>query len=106
MKKADVTNAMLAGAFLIVAEYRSGAAEVINWRDKDTGRALSATVLRHVIEVGQHSVTVNERVPEGAKVEDIKFPAKKGDKVLLHLSSMETTKGMISVRGRIEPIEA
>lgn len=90
------------GERLIVCEFRSSKVEQINWRDKTTGRALSATVLRHVVEMGADSVVVNERTPEdfdGAKWQP---PFKKGDKVVLHFTEFRTEKGMISTRGALE----
>src|ERR1043165_9560975 len=49
----------MAGEFLALGEYRMSKAEVINWRDKTTGRAMSAPMLRHTVEFGSLSVQVS-----------------------------------------------
>jgi len=90
------------GEFIAIGEYRMSKAEEISWRDKQTGRAMSAPILRHTIEFGSLGVSVSERVPEGRKLEDIKVVGlHKGDKVAVYLTELLTQKGMVSARGRL-----
>lgn len=92
-----------AGEILAVGEYRHSKSEMINWRDKQTGRAMSAPVLRHTIEFGNNSVSVSERVPEGVKLEDIKIPWQKGQMVVLKIEEISRNLGLVSARGSLEP---
>lgn len=86
----------------IVAEYRSSKAETINWRDKTTGRAMSAVALRHVLESGGDSVVLTERTPEGFDPAKWASPFQKGQMVAVHFTEWAVTRGMISARGTIE----
>jgi len=94
------------GEFLAVGEYRHSKSEMLNWRDKQTGRAMSAPVLRHTVEFGDTSVAVSERVPEGTKLEDIKVPFVKGELVVLQLEELTRNLGLISSRGKLEKFTA
>lgn len=89
------------GEFVLVGEYRMSKAEVIAWRDKQTGVAKEAPMLRHTVEFGQVSAQVAERVPEGAKIESLSVPFTKGDKVACYLSELMTMKGQVSMRGKL-----
>lgn len=102
MNEETFMRSIRAGALMVLGEYRHSKAEVINWRDKTTQQAKSAPVLRHTVEVGDQSIAVSERVPDGIKVEDIVVPFKKGDSVVLHLEELSRNLGMVSARGRLE----
>jgi len=95
-----------AGNFLAVGEYRHGKAEMLNWRDKQTGRAMSAPILRHTVEFGETgnttSVAVSERVPDGTKLEDIKIAFVKGELVVLQFEELSRNLGLVSSRGMLE----
>ena len=93
-----------AGVLSCVGEYRMSKAEMINWRDKDSGRAMSAPVLRHTLELNGASIQVQERVPDGTKLEDIHVPLKKGDIVVLRVSEWTVTRGLVSCRGALAKI--
>lgn len=100
----DAIAMFLAGHPVVLGEYRSSEAEVINWRDKTTGKALSAPVLRHVVEFGSKSVIINERVEENFDILNYRSPYRKGSKVLVELASMESQRGVISCRGNVIPV--
>ena len=102
MSKTEVSERVLRGEFLAVGEYRHSRAEMINWRDKQTGRAMSAPVLRHTVEFDSQTIAVSERVPDGTKLEDIHVAFKKGEVVVLLLETMERNLGNVSARGRLE----
>lgn len=105
MKQAELIKRILAGEALLVAEYRSGTAETIRWRDGETGRALEAVAVRHSIECGTKSIQVSERTPEGFKPENFQAPAKKGQMVVWHVTGMTTQRGVTSGTGTFEPLE-
>jgi hypothetical protein len=104
MLNPEIAAMVESGEFVAVGEYRMSKAEMINWRDKTTGQAKSAPVLRHTVEFGTNSVQVAERVPDSTKIEDIRVPFKKGEGVLMHFTEMVTEKGVISCRGRLEKV--
>ena len=81
-------------------------AEIIEWRDKTNGQMRSAPMLRHTVEVGSASVTVNERVPDGTKLEDIHIPFVKGDTVVLSVDEWASAKGLVTCRGKLEKLQA
>jgi len=87
---------------ILFVEFRSSRVETINWRDKSTGRALTATMVKHVVESGDDSVVITERVPEGEKPTDHIFQEKKGTICALHVESLIVDKGSITGRGKLE----
>jgi len=104
MTKTEAVKLIEAGAFIVLGEYRMSQSEMLNWRDKTNGKPMSAPILRHTVEVGNRSIAVNERVPDGTKLEEIVVNFKKGDVVALHLDEMTANKGLVSCRGRLEKI--
>lgn len=102
MDESTFLHRVRAGEVLAVGEYRHSKAEMINWRDKQTGKAMTAPVLRHTVEFGDTSVAISEQVPEGMKIEDIKWPWKKGQSVVLHLEEWSRNLGLVSARGTLE----
>lgn len=96
-----------AGEFLAVGEYRHSKKEMINWRDKQTGRPMTAPVLRHTIECGDQSIAVNERLPDSiGKLEDVPpVPWKKGQSIVLLLSGLEREKGLLTAQGKLEQLD-
>lgn len=93
------------GDIVSLGEYRMSKAEMLNWRDKTNGQAKSAPILRHTVEVGGISIAVNERVPDGTKIEDIHVAFKKGDMVLLEIQELTVDRGLVSARGSLSKVE-
>ena len=89
------------GEFIAVGEYRLSKAEMISWRDKQTGRAMTAPMLRHTVEFAAGSVQVAERVPENTRIEDIAVPFRKGERVVVYFSELAQSKGSFTARGRL-----
>lgn len=105
MDEKTFLSAARMGQFVAIGEYRHSKAEMLNWRDKQTGRAMSAPVLRHTVEFGDTSVAVSERLPESVtKIEDIKIEFKKGETVVLHIDELTRNLGLVSARGRLEKL--
>lgn len=104
MDEQMIVGRIKAGAFLAIGEYRHSKAEMINWRDKTSGRPMSAPVLRHTVEFGDQTVAVSERVPDGTKIEDIHVPFQKGDAVVLEVEEMTRNLGNVSARGRLSKL--
>jgi hypothetical protein len=107
MKTADVTKKFLAGGgVMAVAEYRMGSVDVINYRDKKTGVARSANVIKTTLEMGDKSLNLTEFVrDEKFTVESWKPPYKKGTRVLVELTSLQESKGILTGDGVVHPLE-
>jgi len=105
MDKLTFTTKINAGELLVAGVYRHSKAEMLNWRDKVSGRAMSAPVLRHTLEFGSETVSVSERVPENTRLEEIKIPWVKGQRVVLHLEELTRNMGLLSARGSLEPLQ-
>src|ERR1044072_6989131 len=88
------------GDFIAVGEYRLSKAEMISWRDKQTGRAMTAPMLRHTVEFAAGSVQVAERVPENTRIEDIAVPFRKGERVVVYFSELAQRRGSFAACGR------
>jgi hypothetical protein len=102
MTRNDAIKSWENGVRIIVAEFRSAKVENIAWSDKSTGRAMHATIQRAVLESGGDSVSLSIRVPDGEKPADL--PYKKGQTVLVHLSSLVLNRGMLSATGSLEAL--
>lgn len=103
MDEKTFLNRTRAGEFLAVGEYRHSKCETINWRDKQTGRAMTAPVLRHTVEFGDQSVAVSERLPDNITKEEEVPPVKwkKGQLVVLRITELTRNLGLVSARGEL-----
>lgn len=97
----EIIDRIFAGEFLAVGEYRNSRAEMLTWRDKTNGQQRSAPILRHTVEFGNVSAAVNERVPDGTKIEDIHVPFNKGDMVVCALTELSQNLGQVAARGAL-----
>lgn len=105
MTDKQVIEAMMSGSRIFVGEFRATKTDHITWRDKDSGRRLEADLIRHTVECGADTIMVNERLPDGQDITKMSWPFKKGDRVVVHVESMEVNKGFTQVRGRLERID-
>lgn len=108
MNEKQFLERVRAGEFLAIGEYRHSKTEMIQWRDKQTGRAMTAPILRHTVEFGDsNSVAVSERLPQSIeKLEDVPKPIfKKGQTVVLVIDQLERNLGVVSARGKLEQLE-
>lgn len=105
MKKGEVAALVMAGGKFLIGEYRSTKVDHINWRDGQTGRALSADIVKHTVEFGNDTIIIQERQPEGFNPVEYRPPYKKGQPVAWFIETLENSKGALSGRGRIEALE-
>jgi len=102
--KAEALAQLQGGVFGAFVEYRMSTAEVINWRDKATGKAMSAPIVRHTVETATASIAVAERVPDDFNVAAFKPTIKKGAKCFLVMSEYMTERGSVKARGELFPL--
>jgi len=105
MKQQEAVARFLAGERLCILEYRTGKAEVITWRD-DSGRRMTAPIVKHAMESSTDAIGVSERVPDDFDIANFR-PRKKGEKCVVHIASISVTRGAIQIQAAaIEPLEA
>jgi len=95
MTQKQLTDAFLSGGRFLVGEYRSSKAEIIHWRDKVSGKPLTAGTLTHIVECGNDSVKVMERTAEDFVPTAYKSPLAKGQRVCVLVDSIEVSKGIL-----------
>lgn len=106
MTLSEATTQWQNGSNILIVEYRSSTAEVITYRDKSTGRMEKMNRLTHNCELGNISLPVSERIPDGSVLEPAtyKAPYQKGQRCLLTFESILKEKGAYKVNGRLEPL--
>jgi len=104
MTKAEFVKSVESGATMVACEYRSSRVDSIQWRDKVTGKALQANILRHTVEVGTTSVAVSERMPDDWDGKTFNAPVSKGERAVLEFSDWRTEKGVTQIRGKLHKL--
>lgn len=106
MKKEEAVKLFEAGRPMCFVEYRGTIPEVINWRDKTSGKAMSMNRLTHNIEAGPISVQMSEIVKDGVPFDPMTYvpPFKKGQQCVLLIDSFQRDKGQYKASGKLEPL--
>jgi len=105
MKTSQLNDELLRGHPLLVAEYRRGNVEKINFRGKD-GKPAEMVVCRHTVETETQSIAVSEFVDKDkVDVNKWKPPFEKGAKIVIRLTGLERNQGAITARGEMELLE-
>lgn len=95
------------GGIFLVGEYRVGKPDLITYRDKLSGKSASFKQVVHSVEAGQMVVAIQERLDDSVSLETgVNLPAKKGEKVVVELESLERIQGFFRARGAIIPLTA
>jgi len=93
------------GGIFLVGEYRLGKPDLITYRDKLSGKSASFKQVVHSVEAGQIVVAIQQRLDDSIDLETgVVLPAKKGDKVMVELETLERIQGFYRARGDIVPI--
>jgi hypothetical protein len=98
----DAAELWRQGAQCLVVEYRNTVAEVIQWRDRETQKMMTAPVLRHNVETQSGPLIVQERTGEGFDAAAYKSPFTKGQRYLLWFSELATQRGVTTGRGMLQ----
>lgn len=106
MKKSEVLAFLEKGGIYMIGEYRSSKVDEVKYRDKVTGKGAKFASHLHVVETGDTTVTVQDRVEEGVDVATLKPLFAKGTKVLVRVDSLERVQGFHRATGAMSPIEA
>jgi len=104
MTKAEVQKLWEAGHQVALVEFRSSRVDELAWRDKTTGKAMKAKLLRHTVEAGTQSVSVQERMPDDWDGK-VPFEFTKGEQCALNFSAWMTERGAVTVRGTLQRLQ-
>lgn len=106
MKIQEVQKLFLAGSLVVLGEFRMAAVDGIDYRDKKTGNARHADVIKTTLEIGNKTLTLTEFVrEENFKPENWKCPFKKGQRVVVELDGLMENKGILTGSGTLHPLE-
>lgn len=106
MTAKEVQERVLAGTPTAVVEYRGSKCDVIEWRDKESGKMRTFTKLMHNVETEKEAFQVSERTDDSFKPEAYKPPFKKGQKVVWLIDGLSRAKGVVSASGALVALEA
>lgn len=105
MNKEQLAKKIEAGGIFMVGEYRVGKPDLITYRDKLSGKNASFKQIVHSVEAGDVVVAVQERLDDSVNLEaGVQLPAKKGERVLVELESLERVQGFHRARGGIHKL--
>jgi len=93
------------GERVFIGEFRNHKIDHVTWRDQSSGRTMTGDFLKHSVESGSDSLLVSERTPVDFDPSKYVCPFKKGQKVLVSLTSLTQSKGVFSASGKLEPID-
>jgi len=100
----QATDGFLAGVPAIVLTYHSAKAETIQYRDKQTHQAAKFNSLRHTCLTDGGAVIWQERVPDEFKADSYVSPYKRGDKILVSVTSLQNQNGVTTISGAGEAL--
>lgn len=105
MTKEQLVKKLEAGGIFMVGEYRLGKPDLITYRDKLTGKGASFKQVVHSVEAGDVVVAIQERLPDETDLETgVVLPAKKGERVVVELETLERIQGFHRARGGISKL--
>jgi len=105
INKENLVKKIEAGGIFCVGEYRMGKPDLITYRDKLSGKSASFKQVVHSVEAGDITIAVQERLPDDVNIESgVTLPAKKGERVLVELETLERVQGFYRARGGIHKI--
>jgi len=104
MTEADAVKAFLAGAQLMVVEYRGSRTDHISWMDKTTRVRKEADLCKHTVEAGPLSFAVTERMPDDWDPASLVAPFPKGTRCLLEFRNFSFDRGSAEADGKLIPL--
>jgi len=105
MTKEQLAKKIEAGGIFCVGEYRLGKPDLITYRDKLSGKNASFKQVVHSVEAGDIVIAVQERLGDDVSLETgVILPAKKGERVLVELETLERVQGFYRARGGIHKL--
>jgi len=111
MKANQIGTAVLNGDILVVGTYFSGRVERISVRDKSpgaNGARKDMLIAKEVIMTEKEPISITQFLPDAStETEQAWSPsAKKGDRIIVRLRSLEEKLGNKQAAGKIEVLES
>lgn len=103
MKASELMKGLMQGQQLIVAKYWAGRVEEVNYRDKQSGQTKKMRVVRETILLDGEAAVVTRILNDDKEAFD--NPFKRGESVVVFITSAETIQGFRRYQGKIEPFE-
>jgi hypothetical protein len=85
----------------MIAEFVASKPEHIEWQDSETGKMREAEMLRHNVVSGDEVFAVNERTKADFVATKYVSPFKRGQKVVIVITSLSRIKGMTKYGGEL-----
>jgi len=109
MKLSEVGNSVLAGQVLLVGTYFSGRVDRISVRDKSpgaNGARKDMLIAKEIIMTEREPITITAFLPDATQETERgwKPSAKKNDKVVVEVRTLEESYGNKSASGKIVPV--
>jgi len=105
MKETELLTYLKKGELLLVGTYWSGAVEPIQMRSEERGGPRrTAYVVRQTVMTDKDPITVTEWLKDDADPMAWAAPAKKGQAVVVRVSSVEVKLGAKRISGVIEAL--
>jgi len=95
----QVIEAVLLGSPILVLTYHGAKAEAIPYRDKVTKQATHFNSLRHTCLNDSGAVVWQERTPENFDPTHYSSPFKRGDRICVTVSRLESNQGVTVISG-------
>ena len=92
MKRSEIAAQLEKGGAFILGEYRVTKGDVVNYRDKATGKAASFSQRIHVVESGETVVHVQDRVEDGVDPRKLPAPFSKGQTAIVPSSNVQISE--------------
>lgn len=111
MKTSEIQTAVLNGEILLVGTYFSGRVDRISVRDKTPGAGGSRKdmlISKEIIMTEKEPFTVSQFLPDASQETERawKPSAKKGDKVIVSLRTLQESYGNKSGDGKVMPLQS
>lgn len=85
MKQSELMASVNAGGLFLVATFVSGRVESITIRDKKTGQARGANIIKEIVMTDTEPCIVSRWMKDDQKAEDYKVPCAKGQKIVVRV---------------------
>lgn len=106
MKQTDLLATLNNGEIIMCGTYWGGRIDEISFRDKQNGgqRRTAHTAVETILTEKGEAVTVSRFLQDNEKVDAWKPSAKRNDKVVVRIASMERQQGKTTLSGVVETL--
>jgi len=108
MKKAQLQEQIISGKILTVGRFVDFKKDVVAYRDRKTGQPATFNKVEYAVKtaLGVVFVQPDTRKIPGFSMDTFKCPFEMGDAVVIEIQSMVTERGITTIGGTVEKLEA